>query len=136
MRPEHMFNGLNNLVREGKNSPMVCKFLLSVSAFPRTFTLGLERALEITVCRLLAFELPPCHSGRALFKFAQERPEETSWQPRPPNRIPPSLHGPSRTASFRSIPPRRSSTRRVTCRKAFLNFWRRCTPRSPCGSVL
>ena len=38
-----MFNMLNNLVREGKNSPMVCKFLLSVSAFPRTFTLGFER---------------------------------------------------------------------------------------------
>ncbi len=38
-----MFNMLNNLVRVGKNSPMVCKFLLSVSAFPRTFTLGFER---------------------------------------------------------------------------------------------
>ncbi len=38
-----MFNMLNNLVREGKNSPMVCKFLLSVSAFPQAFSPGFER---------------------------------------------------------------------------------------------
>ena len=38
-----MFNMLNNLVREGKNSPMVCKFLLSVSAFPQACSPGLER---------------------------------------------------------------------------------------------
>ncbi len=38
-----MFNMLNNLVREGKNSPMVCKILLSVSAFPQAFSPGLER---------------------------------------------------------------------------------------------
>jgi len=38
-----MFNMLNTVTREGKNSPMVCKFLLSACIFPRTFTLGFER---------------------------------------------------------------------------------------------
>jgi hypothetical protein len=32
-RPEHMFNMLNRWIKEGKDSPMVCKFLDSLSAF-------------------------------------------------------------------------------------------------------
>ena len=38
-----MFNMLNTPIRVGKNSPMVCKFLLSVSAFPQAFSPGFER---------------------------------------------------------------------------------------------
>ncbi len=38
-----MFNMLNRWIRKGKNSPMVCKFLDAVSAFPHCLLLDLPR---------------------------------------------------------------------------------------------
>jgi hypothetical protein len=43
MSPEQMFNMLNSWRSKGKNPPMVCKFLDSVSAFSHGFVTSVRR---------------------------------------------------------------------------------------------
>jgi hypothetical protein len=43
-KAEHMFNRLNTRIAEGKNSPMVCKFLDSLSANSHSLLMLLRRA--------------------------------------------------------------------------------------------
>src|SRR5260221_8094556 len=64
-----------------------------------------------------------------------ERPDKRTWRPPSPNRTRQFRFCLSPTASFPSIRPPRTSTPRAICRRGFLNFFRRFTPRSRFASA-